>query len=300
MIDNKDIVFKFKKSYTISHNKDYFCCVGGSVNLYDVKNGELKVNFNDMKQPNFSDFTCDNRLIIKTAKGYYYIYDITSKTLINKLRPPKGVLGSTTNFAITPDNKFIIDFAYIFPICQLMIMEIETGEYMLYNLNGAKNCRVLFNESESKYYIVMTKSENVDDPATQYTDFYCFIYPFQELELQKMPVYSKMCFSQIDCNGGKFAIVGYTNVISIYDINAGAEEQLSYDKDGVLYHLKWSKNGRYIILAESRTIHIINVETKIRIKSYDVDYGCFAEFYDSDTKLLIGTWKEGYCININS
>lgn len=300
MIDKKDIIFKFKKSYTISHNKNYFCCVGGSVNLYDVKKGELEMTFKDMKHPSSSKFTSDNSLIVNTTTGYYFIYDIASKTLINKYRPPKGVLGSTTDFAVTPDNKFIIDFAYIFPYSQLMIMELETGKYMLYDLNRARTGKLLFDESESKYYIITKKNEIVDNQETHYTDFYSFSYPFQTLELQKLLLPKFKHFSDIDYNSGRFAMDVYPNKINIYNINTDEEEQICYEEDGVLYDLKWSENGRYIALAETRKIHIIDVATKRCIKSYDVDWGCFADFYDNDTKLLIGTWEKGYCVDLKS
>ena len=298
MIDKEDIIYKFKKSYDIAHCRDYFCCVGGSANIYDVKSGELKTSFTDIKQPNFSVFTSDNRLIVKTTRGYYFIYDLISQTLINKLRPPKGVLGSNTKFALTPDNKFIIDSANIFPVSQLMIMEIETGKYTLYDLNGVKTCNVLHNESKSIFYIVTSRNETVNDPATHYVDFYSFAYPYHEVDLQNMPVPKYKYISNIDYRFDKFALIGYKDVISIYDVKKKAEEQFNYKKDGVLYHLKWSKNGKYIVLAESRKIHVYNVETKTCIKTYDVNYGCFAEFYDNDTKLLIGTWEKGYCIDI--
>jgi len=298
-MDKKDIIYTFKKSYDIAYNNDYFCCVGGSANIYDVISGELIVNFKDMKQPNFSDFTSDNRLIVKTAKGYYFIYDLMSQTLINKLSPPKGVLGSIAKFAVTPDNKFIIDSAYIFPFSQLMIMEIETGKYTLYDLKGAKTCTVLHNESKSIFYIVTGRNETVSDYATHYEDFYSFAYPYHEFDLQKMPIPRYKNISNIDYNLEKFAINGYKDVISICDVKTGEEEQFCCVKDGVLYHLKWSKNGKYIVLAESRKIHVYYVETKTRIKTYDVNCGCFAEFYDNDTKLLIGTWKKGYCIDID-
>ena len=210
----------------------------------------------------------------------------------------KGDQGSTTSFAITPDNKFIIDFAYTFPFSQLMIMEIETGEYKLYDLDGATTCKLMYDEIISRYYIITNK--RIENPETYYVDLYSFEYPYHELELQKTPIPNRKNISNIDYNMGKFAIKGHKNVISIYDMQTGGEEQINCEEYWVIHDLKWSKNGQYIALVESHVVHIFDVSTKIRIKSYDVDYGCFAEFYDSDTKLLIGTWEKGYCIDINS
>lgn len=299
MIDKKDIIFEFDISYNISHNKDYFCCSGKAVNLYGIRNGELKTTFKDIKHPGYSAFTSDNRLIVKSTTGEYGIYDIENNKLLKVIQPPKGIHGSITNFAVTPDDKYIIDFAAIFPFIKLMFVEIETGEYMLYDLSGARGCRILNNKSESKYYVATAKCRECGNPKTYYMDLYSFEYPFQELVLNEIS-FNDMDFSEIDYRNGKLALVAYSNIINIYDMNSDSKEQLKYERDGVLYSLRWSESGKYLALAESRAIHIIDVATGKLIHSFDVDYGCFASFYDNDTKLLIGTWNNGYCMDLSS
>ena len=36
MMEKKRIRYRFHVSYHISHNENYICCVGRSVNLYDI------------------------------------------------------------------------------------------------------------------------------------------------------------------------------------------------------------------------------------------------------------------------
>ena len=298
MINKEKIILTFDVSYNISHNEEYFCCVGRTVNLYDVHTGERKICFKDMDHPSFSAFTTDNRLIVKTATGHYMIYDLDKKERIRKINPPKGVLGSTSNFVVTPDNKFIISFAEIFPYAQLVLLEIETGEYRFYHIDDAVSCRILYNESESKYYIAASKRHiNDDRTETQNTELYLFTYPFQEFALQSVRL-TDMSVSEFDYNRGRFALAGYSDVVRIYDTDTALTEQFHYDKDMVLYHMEWSKNGKYLVLVETFTVFIYDVAAKKCIKTYDVDHGCFASFYDNDTKLLIGTWNEGYLIDI--
>ena len=105
MINKSEVLFTFAKSYHISHNQDYFCCVGSKVNLYNIS-GELIFEFKDIKSPNCSQFTSDQSLIVKTSEGRYYIFDLVSLKLIKQIPPPKNVLGSTTIFQITSDNKY--------------------------------------------------------------------------------------------------------------------------------------------------------------------------------------------------
>ena len=296
MIENKDIIYKFRKSYSISYNKDYFCCVGGSVNLYDINTGEHKVRFNDFKQPCYSQFTSDNRLFVK-AQGGYYVYDLCFNKLEKRIPRPRGVKWGSYKFCLTPDNKYIIDFAEVFPNNKLLIIEIETGNYSIHDLYGARASEILYSKSEAKYYIAAVTGD--DSYKRFFSAYYCFDYPFDKPEIKELP-FCLGYYAVIDYQYGKFAIAKYNGEIIIYDIYKNAEENIRYDNDGVLYSIKWSKNGRYLAIAESTSILIIDMATKSTVKTYDVDYGCFADFYDNDTKLLIGTWEKGYCIDISS
>lgn len=296
---NKDnIIFKFKKSYHIANNATYFCCVGNSAVLYDAKSGAMNAEFKDMKHPSFSAFTSDDRLIVKTTSGEYYIYDLVDKTLIKKLKQPEGVKGSTTNFLVTADNKYILDSAHIFPQSKLMVMEIETGEYTLYDLNGARTSKILQSENNGKYYVASNSGMLEDEKGRLHTEIYSFVYSHEDIDLQKISVPAWKDFSKIDYNLGKLAMDSCDNIICIYDMNTKRENRLHFEKEGVLYDLKWSKNGKYIALAQTHKISVFDVEAKKCIKSYDVDYGCFAEFCNNDTELLIGTWERGCCITL--
>ncbi|MGM9680920.1 MAG: hypothetical protein ACI3XR_05390 [Eubacteriales bacterium] len=298
MIDKKDIIYTFDKSYSISYNSDFFCCIGESAKLFDIKTGAFEFKFSGMKHPYYSCFISDNRLVVKTTLGYYFVYDLVSKSLLNKLHPPKGVRGSNTEFVVTPDHKYIIDFAYIFPVSKLMFMEIETGKYTLYDLPSVATGRIFYDEAESEYHIISSRKN--DDPETNNVNFYSFHYPYRESEQHKISLCHNNDFSAVDYRCTKIAICGYNNIICTYDMKTGIRKEFCYEKDGVTYDLKWSKNGKYIVLVEARKIRIFDVASQMCIKAFDVDYGCFADFYDDDSKLLIGTWEKGYCIDVSS
>ena len=91
MSDKNKVLYAFEKSYHISYSHDFFCCVGSSVNLYDINSGELICKFKDVKHPCCSRFTSNQTLIVKSSVGSYYIYNLVSLSLIKIIPPPQNV-----------------------------------------------------------------------------------------------------------------------------------------------------------------------------------------------------------------
>ena len=296
MIDKNKIVYTFKKSFHISYNQDYFCCVGSEVNLYNINNGELVATFKDIKHPSFSKFTSNQNLVVKSTTGSYHIYDLLSMELIKIIPPPKKVLGSTTDFQLTSDNKYIIDFSYVFPTNELMVIEIETGECTFFNLGYSRRGYIFSTEIDSKYYVVSVCAETIHAPDVSIREFYELIYTSDKFELKKIYLDSYSKLSTVDYCFNKFVVADYSNKIKIFNIHKNFHDEIEYSKAGVLYDLKISKNGQFLALVESRNIYVYDLNKKECIRNYEVEYGCFVDFFDNDTKLLIGTWKKWYCI----
>ena len=128
--------------------------------------------------------------------------------------------------------------------------------------------------------------------------FYSVKYPFVKPEINKL----SFClgkYSQIDYHGNKFASAGFDGIITVYDVSKYETQLIEYEKKGVLYCIRWSNSGRFLAVAETNAIQIIDTVSCKTIRSIDIKYGCYAAFYDNDTKLLIGTWEKGYCIDIS-
>ena len=297
MIDEANIIFNFDKSYHISHNQDYFCCVGTNVIIYDVATGEVVSKLKGIKQPSCSQFTSNRKLIIKTTTGNYYIYDLELMDLVKKISAPPGVKSSTTAFQVTSDSKYIIDFSYIFPTYKLMIVEIETGTCKFFDLGYARQGFVFSTEIESKYYLMAGCAETVDASDVSIEDFYELFYRAGNFSLQKIFVHKHNKLSVADYNSNKFAIADHSNRIKLLDIQNNDLDKFEYMKNGVLYDLKFSPDGQLVALIESKNVYIYNLPKKECIKSYKIEYGCYVDFFDH-TKLLVGTWEKGYCISL--
>ena len=219
--------------------------------------------------------------------------------LTKKIPPPKNVKSSITDFQITSDNKYIIDFSYIFPTRELMVIEIETGEYSFFNLGYCRLGFILPTETKSKYYVIASCAETIDAPDVTTKELYELSYTSGKFKLQKLFIDNQADVLVTDYASNIFAISDYSNKIKFFDINKNYQEVLEYHRGGVLYDLKLSKNGRFVALAESRNVYIFDIIRKECIKYYEVEYGCFVDFLDDDTKLLIGTWEKGYCLDIS-
>ena len=303
MIDKNDILYRFKRSYHISYNQDYFCCVGAGVNLYHYKNGEFVANFKGLQHPDCSGFTSDQNLIVRTTVGKYHVYNLASMEYIKKILPPKKDTHVSEDFQITSDDKYIIDFFYVYPTAKLVVVEIETGTHTFFDLGYARHGLVLQTETESKYYVVTICAEELHAPDVSILEFYEFTYTSGKFNLKKLfsqSQGSRVMVSEIDYRANKFAFADYRNKIRLFDVQTGSQDEFEYEEydflNGILYDMKLSKNGRYIALATSDNIYVFDLETKECIKNYEVDYGCFVDFIDDDTKLLIGTWEKGYCV----
>ena len=233
------------------------------------------------------------------AIGGYFIYNLCTFDLEKRIPRPSGVKRSSYQFTLTPDNNYIIDFAEAFPNEKLLIIDVETGKSHLYDFGSARVSSLFYDNCKSKYYIATRTGDSL------YKHFYSLYYSFDSIfdintfEIQKLP-FSYDDYSQITFNHGIFAYAKYNGEIEIFDVDSKIEDILQYVNNGVLYDMKLSQNGRYIAIAQSRMIQIIDITAKQVVKSFDVDSGCFVDFYDNDAKLLIGTWEKGYCVDISS
>ena len=293
MNKNANIECVFSKSYNISYNDDYFCCVGLGANLYNKSNGESVIRFKGIPKPACSGFTSD-KLVVK-GEGKHYIYDLKSMELEKVIPLPRKDHGSITDFALTSDGRYIIDSSCVdFPTNRIRIIDIKTGENTFIDADLSGSIKILETENDSVFYIVRCCLEDYGTARVIKREFFELIYDSGKFELKKMFERNGDAGCVTYC-GGRFALEDY-NKITVIDIQNNVVNEFCCDE--FLLHLcdlKLSSDGRYAALAQSKKISIYDMVEKKWVKSYDVEYGCFVDFFDED-KLLIGTWQKGYCV----
>ena len=296
-MNDRNVLFTFDKSYHIAYDQEYFCCSGSSAVLYNRENGDLVAKLNGVKQPSCSVFTSDRRLVIKTTKGFYHVIDLDSKQQIKKIPPPKGVLGSVTEFRLTSDNRYIIDFACIFPSFKLMAVEIDTGNYTFFDIGFARTGCILSTEDENRYFVVTDCADTEDAEDVCRRDFFELLYSNGSYTLKKAFTGECGYLTHVDYGGGRFVSVTKDKIIETFDGEGSLLGDLEFSSAGVLYDMKISQSGRFVAIVHSDDVCVYDLDSKCCVDRFDVDYGCFADFID-DTKLLIGTWKKGYCVSL--
>ena len=81
--------------------------------------------------------------------------------------------------------KYIIDFSYIFPTYELMIIDIETGTYTFFELGYARKGFIFSTETDSKYYVLTCCSETIDAPDVSVQEYYELTYTSDKFKLKK-------------------------------------------------------------------------------------------------------------------
>lgn len=296
-MNDRNILFTFDKSYHIAYDQEYFCCSGSSAVLYNRENGDLVAKLNGVKQPSCSVFTSDRRLVIKTTKGHYHVFDLDSKQQIKKIPPPKDVLGSVTEFRLTSDNRYIIDFACLFPTVKLMAVEIDTGSYTFFDIGFARTGCILSTEDENRYFVVTDCADTEDADDVSRRDFFELLYSNGSYTLKKAFTGECGYLTHVDYGCGRFVSAIKDKKIAMFDGTGTVWGNLDFSSAGVLYDMKLSQSGRLVAIVHSEDVCVYDLDSKCCVDRFVVDYGCFASFID-DTKLLIGTWKKGYCVSL--
>lgn len=300
----EDIVFKLKKSYHISHNAKYICCLGKNVNIYDATSGEATGSIKSIKYLSFSRFLSEEKLIVKTGEGIYYICDLENKEIVKKIHSPRNAHPTTSEFAITPDKKYIVDFVEVSGKAKLMFVQIETGEKVLYDFADARRCRLFYDDSKKMFYIAAFK---VTDFKEGFWDFYTMECSPPTFTLEKIEIGKIGEPYDINLNTGdvvslkniiKSSILYSTCEIIIYNMYTKKKESFVCENCGVTHELKFSSDGKYLVLVQSERVSVFDVSKKELIKSFELDYACFADFTD-DGKLFVGTWEKGYLLNVS-
>lgn len=305
--EQKEVLYLFDRSCAITYDNNYFCCTGyRSVYLYSIETGKLAHKITGLPRPFLSRLTNDNKLIVKTQKGEYRIYDIISGSLLRSFSLPKNLIKNTPSFFPTPDGRFIISLETENHFVRLQMIETETGNYSRYDLNEAWEADLFYSETESKFYITAVHFDELE--KSFYTSFYYFFYPCDKPDIITMPLRSNN-YDKIDYNSNRFAlslrqtggiIFHKSEDIVILDLETNNADSINVETEDVLNSVRISKSGRYLAVAGSGSIQIIDVARKRSVHKYKVDNGCFVDFYDNDTKLLIGTWEKGFCVDISS
>ena len=297
MISKDDIIFKFRKSYEMTYNDKYFCTVGGQTCIYDIESGKLLHSITGIKYASHIRFLDSDRLLIKNTIGEYRLFDVSKGAeLLWKLPTLNRKDTQDSNFILSPDNKYMLDFILDFPFTKMAIIDIQTGKSEYIDFGNGKSSFAFYNESNQLFYIIVNHaSQDGESPKVK---LYTLKYPFDN----NGPKYVKtICNHFIRAVDLKDQAVIYDHYKSPHyqKLDTG-EDRIILEEYGHSRHLSLSKDGKLagmVISKEDATKEavIYDLEQDKVIKKYEVEYGCYIDFY-KENQILLGSWKNGYLL----
>ena len=289
----ENIIHKYGVLYRAMIKDDYTYVMGKDVKVYRSKTGDLIASLKDLRHPGCLSPIGDHSLLVKNTSGLYCLYDTQSFTLQHKFRKPPSRDPQDSDFVFSRDGENIIDIFNNFPRQYLMQIHIKTGVYQIKELHGIV-CPRLFFDEKNKHY-VMVSSTIKDSLYEQH--LVISIFSGFDGEINEIArIYSPYNHS-IDYKRG---VLVYTESerICMYDTMTKKTSFFTFSVKGLVSCVRLSQNDKYIVLTQKNRVQVYEVHTGLCLKKYDIEYGCFADFCDNDTKLFIGTWEKGYLISL--
>ena len=297
---NKEILFKFGKAHEIVCSDTLICAIDGNVRLYDKQTGELIVTLSDLKYPSHAAFTKDNRLIVKNTFGKYCIYNLSNFTLEKKISIKNYGYAQDSEFLMVENDRYILGTVYRFPDELLLIYDIYTDETILIDWPDVRVPRFIRNKQGKIYALV-----GFPKKFPPYESI-VMLYDLSSVVTTKT-IPEPILIADGEYKAGycdikdNMIIMDFDRQIMIYDLLTNSGEIFTYlSKCEGVKCLEISEDGKYFAVAQSSEVFIFSVENKKIVERLETDMCYSLKFIDNDTKLLIGSWKRSYCINITS
>ncbi|TYQ18381.1 UNVERIFIED_CONTAM: hypothetical protein Cloal_0813 [Acetivibrio alkalicellulosi] len=292
---------KFKSSYelTLSSDEKHLCrTTRRKTIIYSAGNFGQVVSFDDIKDPGDIAFSHDSKLLaVKDALGKYSVYDLERYS-------PRSTFKISNNgsqdgkFVFSPDNKSIISVFTSLPDDIIVNTDLETNKTI--EIRRFNNCVV--------YFISYTPEENiylfsVFDREKDKDYLIRWQYPFRN-DIDEIICSDKINrWYYIDyCKTKKFYAVYTGEKIFLMSENLQSviiSKDIKDKTNGYNVGMNCSEDGRYIVLTFSECVKIISTSNLETIREFKMPYCHRSEFSKKMNYFLIGTWEQGYVINVS-
>lgn len=288
MVECYDSIIKFKKAYRILYNDKYFCCLNNTADIYD-KEGNFLRKTKGLENPNYGEFYDNDKLIIKNTSGMFRIFNVETLDEIKKIKSIDKKAGHDSKFLLLPD-KTLIDIIYSHATEKIYQIDLNTKDYCVFEENRYK-FRKLFYINNDIYAILTIPKDGYNSPTWVYKVIVC------DSNLQLEPIIKvcdNMCnYCDMNTNNILYTLHGSVNVFNLKTFSSK-----SINESLQCRYIKLSEDGKLFVFVKPDEVKIYAVDTLECIKKIKTQYANFAEFYDKDSKLLIGTWEDGYLLDL--
>lgn len=287
-------IYEFGMAYSMSHNEDFFCSLGESVEIYSRQSGKLEHRFSDLNYPNHSKFLTQNQLIVKSCSGYYQLYDLNTWEKTKRISIPNCKEAQDDPFLITPDEKFLIGSIFSFPPKKLAAYDFSAQKWIDLNFIDIRisGRGILFYDSFLKKIIFVYSDES------KIKEMVALIpYPFTG-EYQFCTFYCSHGILSCDYCQQKLAINDFFS-LTIIDVLTG-DTIYSIPKPSLTSGaVSWSPTGRFLAFIESsHTIELYRTSNWNCISKFEEPGVQSIQFVDDDYHILVSKQRKSYYAEI--
>ncbi|MEH6939233.1 hypothetical protein V7056_15520 [Bacillus sp. JJ664] len=307
-----NLIKKLKTSFQIKLSNDgRFLChtMGLKTIVFDANSWEKVAELSKPKNPGDIKFSKNNDyLYIKNTIGTVCVYETSEFCLIKTIQSNRSRQMVEGDFALTNDDFTIIDILKTKSGNQLALINIDNGnynkltdfedsitikKYEQYISNEGSHLFTLNNDNENTdyddYNLLKVKYEN------EKASFTLISHP-KVLHWESV-IYDSIHEVYILVSGFEITILDSTFKKILKKKNLLKNE--SNGDFGYFYHLHQSNNAKFLVITYSEHVFILRYDDLQIIVDEAISYACFAEFSEDDQYLFIGTWNNGYILEVN-
>jgi hypothetical protein len=230
------------------------------------------------------------------------VYETVGFQLIKTIKSNKKYQLVEADFALTNTQFIILDTMKTKEGHQLVLINIEKGEYRVLTQFKDSITLIYFNQfiqAESAYLFTLSYVNNQDYRVNKIVKVK---EPIKKEAIEVMENSEIWYWDSIIFNSIHYVVVqSYDIVILDGQFKEILKKVNLSDKDypdaiGYFQHIHLSNNGEYIIITFSESVLILRYSDLEIILVEKIQYACFAEFSTDNRFILLGTWENGYIL----
>lgn len=299
------IVKTFKTSFNLvmSSEAEFVCrTIGSKTFLYENQDWDHPILLTKPTNPGVVKFSRDNTLvIIKNTSGNIYIYETENFNLIKRIVSNKSYkMIEHGGCAFVEERKIVLCIGIVRSSEQILAFDLESANWYPITVfdENYQISYTSYSEKEKAHLFEISRINKITD----YREHQLLKVHENDFSIEIINLPPDVYWDELVFNDHLNAYISlYKREIHILSADLKEivkKENLSVPNNGVsiVFNMSLSKNGKFIAIAYSNCIVILDSEHLGTIRIEHIPYACFVQFGNDDGFLLVGTWNSGYIL----
>lgn len=296
------LIHKFKRSYFLKMSGDGKTIAqvnATQINLFNAETFEQIAQFKEMKNSNVVFSNNNSMLCAKTTDRKLGIYDLGTKQLIKTFSIKKNTQSQDDGFCFSPDDKKIINLVYGCEktlLSYISVIDIETMQEKRY-FEGENNVFRTVQYVHQKQKFLISGFHRPKDEITENISFYMwFDWKTGESEFTdtlyidtEIFVYAEKLDKIVVCKEFGIKRIEIINENKTLDLSEKQAQKITLSND----------NQTIAIMCKNK-VELYNFSDFRQLTEIEIDGWGDVSFSPDDKLLLVGTWNNGYVVDLQS